>query len=918
MTKVQELAGLGQSIWLDYIRRAFLESGEFQELIAAGVSGVTSNPAIFTDAIAGSTDYDQALEALVAQGKSTLEIYESLAIQDIQLAADLLRPVYDRSGGEDGFVSLEVSPELANDTKGTIVEARRLYATLNRPNVLIKVPATAAGIPAIETLIGEGININVTLMFSLAHYDAVAEAYISGLEKLAANGGDLSQAASVASFFLSRIDSLIDSKLGSLDSEMAQSLQGKIAIANAKVTYQRFLETFSGERWQRLADQGARVQRVLWASTSTKNPTYPDIMYVDSLIGPDTVNTVPPATLQAFLDHGHAALTITEEVTTAQNQLKLLSRLNIDLDAITEQLQEEGVEKFAKPFSSMLTTIEEKVNQLIWETTVFESALGDYQEIVDQALNEIKADEIMRRIWAHDYTVWAADPQEITNRLGWLHSPENMADNIEGILHLVDDVRDAGYTHVLLLGMGGSSLAPEVFSNVFSQDHDGLELAILDSTDPGAVQNFTDELDLAKTLFVVSTKSGGTVETLSFFKHFYNRTLQVVGADLVGKHFVAITDEGSKLQQIAQNYDFRATFLNDPNIGGRYAALSYFGLFPAALVGVDLERLLQRAQAMAGNGENNNGPVDGDNLAGILGVIMGELAKAGRDKITLISSPELANFGDWVEQLIAESTGKNGTGILPIVGEKLGPPQVYGNDRLFAYLRLEGDDTHDAVVETLIQAGQPMITLHMQDRYDIGGQFFLWEMATAVAGNRLSIWPFDQPNVEAAKILARQMVAAYQEEGVLPAGDTMNLTAEALQVFLVQGQAGDYIALQAYVQPSADTRSALEALREKLRNQTQLATSLGYGPRFLHSTGQLHKGDAGNGLFVQFLSLSDNDIPIPDEAGKDSSSISFGVLKAAQALGDAQALRDANRRLIQFQVNGDTSAALQALVNSLD
>ncbi len=918
MTKVQELAHLGQSIWLDYIRRAFLESGEFQDLIAAGVSGVTSNPAIFTAAIAGSADYDQALESLVAEGKSTVEIYETLAIEDIQLASDLLRPVYDRSLGEDGYVSLEVSPELANDTAGTIVEARRLYAALDRPNVMIKVPATAAGIPAIETLIGEGININVTLMFSIAHYDAVAEAYIRGLEKLVANDGDLSQVASVASFFLSRIDARVDSKLQSMNSNLAQTLQGKTAIANAKVTYQRFLATFSGDRWQQLANQGARVQRVLWASTSTKNPAYSDTMYIDGLVGSDTVNTVPPATLQAFLDHGQAALTLTEDVAAAQKQLKQLGQLGIDLDSITEQLQEEGVEKFVQPFGSMLATIEDKVAQLQQNQAVFESSLGDYQEIVDRALNEVKSSEIMRRIWAYDYTVWAADPEGITNRLGWLHSPENMPANIERIQRLVDDVGDAGYTDVLLLGMGGSSMAPEVFSNIFSHDHNGLELAVLDSTDPDAVGTWADKLDPAKTLFVVSTKSGGTIETLSFFKYFYNRTLQLVGKNSVGDHFVAITDEGSKLQAIANDYDFRATFLNDPNIGGRYAALSYFGLLPAALIGVDLERLLQRAQTMASNNESCNCPVDGDNLAGRLGVIMGELAKVGRDKITLITSPELANFGDWVEQLIAESTGKNGKGILPVVGEKIGPPQVYGSDRLFAYLRLAGDDTYDVAVEDLTQAGHPVITLHMQDRYDIGGQFFLWEMATAVAGNRIGIQPFDQPNVEAAKILARQMVATYQNEGALPAGDTTNLTSETLQEFLAQGQAGDYIALQAYVQPGADTRSAFKALRQRLRNQTQLATSLGFGPRFLHSTGQLHKGDAGNGLFIQFISLTSNDIPIPDEAGKDDSSISFGVLKAAQALGDAKALRDAGRRVIQFQVNGDTATALQALVDDLN
>ena len=919
MTKVHDLAELGQSIWLDYIRRTFLESGEFQDLIDAGVSGVTSNPAIFTAAIAGSADYDTALEALANEGKSTVEIYERLAIEDIQEAADMLRPVYDRSDGRDGYVSLEVSPELAHDTEGTVAEARRLHAALDRPNVMIKVPATPAGITAIESLISEGININVTLMFSLAHYEAVVEAYLLGLEKLAAGGGDLSRVASVASFFLSRIDSAVDKQLAAIRTDQALILQGKTAIANAKVTYRRFQERFSGERWGRLAGQGARPQRVLWASTSTKNPTYPDTLYIDQLIGPETVNTVPPATLQAFFDHGTAAVTITERLSEAQAHLVLLSTLGINLDQVTEKLQEEGVAKFAEPFRSLLATIEEKVAQLQADQVVMEVELGPYQAVVDEALAEIKKQEIMRRIWAHDHTVWKPDPAEIDNRLGWLLSPETMADSPGRIQALLDSVRGDGYTNVLLLGMGGSSLAPEVFSNVFGpdqngSDQNGLDLTVLDSTDPGAVSTYAQELDPARTLYVVSTKSGGTVETLSFFKYFYNQTAAAVSIESAGDHFVAITDEGSKLHQIAQAHGFRATFLNDPNIGGRFAALSYFGLAPAGLVGVDLDRLLERAHAMACNNGKSDCPPDGDNLGEHLGAIMGELAKQGRDKVTLITSPGLANFGDWVEQLIAESTGKDGKGILPVVGESLAGPEFYGPDRLFVYLRLDGDDTYDDGVAALVEAGQPLVTLHLKDRYDIGGQFFLWEMATVVAGALLGIQPFDQPNVEAAKILARKMVAAYQESGELPAGDVAPLTAGALAEFLDSAEPGDYIALQAYIQPTEANDMALRELRSKLRERTKLATTLGYGPRFLHSTGQLHKGDGGRGLFIQFVSVPEEDLAIPDKAGNDGSSITFGVLKSAQALGDAQALQDGGRQVIRFRLDGDVASALSQLI----
>ena len=529
--------------------------------------------------------------------------------------------------------------------------------------------------------------------------------------------------------------------------------------------------------------------------------------------------------------------------------------------------------------------------------------LGLYQPAVDQARQQMRDEQIMGRIWAHDHTVWKLEPAEITNRLGWLHSAEVMSEQIGRLESLVQQVTADGYTHVLLLGMGGSSLAPQVFSQVFGNGQ--LQLAVLDSTDPGAVLFYQEKLDPAKTLFIVATKSGGTTETLSFFKFFYNRTAEVVGADRAGEHFIAITDPGSKLEKLAQTGRFRAVLLNNPNIGGRYSALSYFGLAPAALVGVDLETLLHRAQTAAGN--------DG----GRLGAIMGELARAGRDKITFIISSPIAPFGNWVEQLIAESTGKEGKGILPVVGEPVGRPGLYGDDRLFVYLGLEGDSTHDAAVQALEDAGHPVVRLRLKDRYDLGGQFFLWEMATAVACHRLGINPFDQPNVEAAKVLARQMVAEYTATGALPTGESTRPAAGVLSAFLAQARPGDYVVLQAFVQPCKETGAALLALRTQVRQRTRLATTTGYGPRFLHSTGQLHKGDAGNGLFIQFTAQCPRDAAIPDKAGAPDSSITFGVLKMAQALGDYQALLGAGRRVLRFHLGDDVVGGLKRLTEAL-
>jgi transaldolase/glucose-6-phosphate isomerase len=927
---IKKVQSFGQSIWYDNIRRAMLASGELQRRVENGIMGVTSNPSIFEKAITGSQDYDDTLLELAERGFSPEEIFEILAIEDIQGAADILRPVFERTGGQDGYVSLEVRPRLAHDVQGTIDEARSLFAALDRPNVMIKVPATDEGIQAIETLTTEGVNVNVTLIFSVPQYEAVAEAYISGLEKRTATGKSVESIASVASFFVSRIDTAVDSQIEAAGN---QTLLGRIAIANAKVAYARFYELFSGERWEQLVELGAHVQRPLWASTSTKNPSYPDTIYVDSLIGTSTVNTVPPATLQAFKDHGRVERTLDTGLEEATAHLDQLHALDIDLNEVAQRLLDDGVNSFAKSYDALILSIEEKQARLNKGVKAFQADLGSYQKQVDSALMEIRHDHIMSRIWEHDYTVWASKSDEIANRLGWLHSPEQMPSVISSLQTLVDELKDEGYTHALLLGMGGSSLAPEMFRKTFGVKEGFLDLGVLDSTDPGAVLDLAHRLDPARTLFIVATKSGGTVETLSFFKYFYNRVVSSVGRQRAGSHFIAITDPRSKLVETAEEYEFRNIFLNDPNIGGRYSALSYFGLVPAALIGVDLERLLDRAQVAACNCDGSNYPRDGDNLGGQLGAVLGELAKAGRDKLTLVPSAAIASFSDWVEQLIAESTGKNGKGIFPVVGETLGDPDNYGDDRLFVHLRLKSDPKHDEKLRVLGQAGHPVVRLELDDLYDLGYQIFIWEIATGVASYRLGIHPFNQPNVEAAKVLAREMVAEYQAQGALPKqkpdfqdgevsvyydkseiveADTLG---ESLHSFLQAAQTGAYVAIQAYVQPTPEMDDLLALLRKRIRTKTQVATTVGYGPRFLHSTGQLHKGDAGKGLFIQFTSEPVLDVPIPDVGGSEASSISFGVLKLAQAKGDRQALLDNDRRVIRYHLGGNAVSGLENLMD---
>ena len=553
--------------------------------------------------------------------------------------------------------------------------------------------------------------------------------------------------------------------------------------------------------------------------------------------------------------------------------------------------------------------------------------LGPLREPVRQGLARADDEGLMRRIQARDHRVWKPDPTEISDRLGWLDIATRMEPEIAGLERFAATVRGAGYTDVLLLGMGGSSLAPEVLARTFGPQPDGLRLAVLDSTDPRAVAARVAPLDLRRTLFLVSTKSGGTVETFSLFKYCYNRVAEELGREAAGEHFVAITDPGSGLADTAARYAFRRTFLGDPTIGGRYSALSVFGLVPAALLGLDLKTLLRRGRQAAAGAAAEQPAGDDGNVALRLGIVLGTAAAAGRDKLTLLCGAELASFGDWVEQLIAESTGKEGRGIVPVVGEPLGPASEYGSDRLFVWLRHGADQATADLAQRLRAADQPLVTLQLEDRYDLAAQFFVWEVATAVAGALLGINPFDQPNVEAAKVQARQMVAAYQAEGRLPAeepalrGDGLALygavrgstPAQALAGFLDAAPAGSYLALQAYVPPTGETDAALQGLRRAARARTGLATTSGYGPRFLHSTGQLHKGDAGRGRCLQIVTASVPDLPIPDRAGEPAAALSFDVLKQAQALGDRQALVAGGRAVLTVHVTGDPAAALGKL-----
>lgn len=908
---LQQLADYGQSVWNDNLSRELLESGGLRKLIdESGVVGVTSNPTIFDKAISGSSDYDEQIRELAEAGKTTDEVYEELVVRDIQQAADLLRPVWESTSkpSADGFVSLEVSPTLAHDTEKTMVDARRLFARVDRPNVMIKIPGTVEGIPAIEQMLYEGLNINITLLFALEAYRNVMEAYRRALERRAEEGKALDNVHSVASFFVSRVDTEADKRLqeiiknepGTERAEKARSLLGKLAIANAKLAYQAFGEVFESPRFQKLADLGAHLQRPLWASTSTKNPDYPDTLYVDELIGPDTVQTLAPASIEAFGDHGTLANTLQSDLDGARAVFNGFEELGISVEDITDTLVREGVESFAKSFEGLLNGLDKKREQFKREAVKARmAALDGFAPKVETALSELEQQDVARRLQERDPSLWSDDTKQqntIAQRLGWLPVVDAMvAEARSGFFEdFAEEVRKRGYEHAVLLGMGGSSLAPEVFSHVYGQRSGFPKLTVLDSTNPDTIARVSAMVRDKKTLFIVSTKSGTTVETMSLF-HYFLKERRGDGSD-----FVAITDPGTKLVDEAKQAGFWKVFNNPADIGGRYSALSYFGLIPAAAAGVDIDRLLHRAAVML--------PVRDTDHPGVwLGAVMGAAQRAGRDKLTLIATPGWEPFGDWLEQLIAESTGKDGTGIIPVTGEPLGGPDEYGDDRLFVYFR--GNDKSnefDSAVAALRDAGHPVVQIDVDSPDALGREFVRWEIATAVAGGLMGINPFDEANVQEAKDATNAVLA--DPNVAVPDATPADAAADKL---LAMVKPRGYVAILAFVDRTDETEQALNNLRDALRKQTRIATTLGYGPRYLHSTGQLHKGGPDTGDFLQIVATPSTDIEIP------GAPYTFATLFAAQAAGDAITLDRHGLALVRVEAGDDVIDTIRTITSAV-
>jgi len=937
MATIKELQNHGQAVWLDFLARGFIAKGELKKLVDEGVRGVTSNPSIFEKAIGGTAEYDEQLTALIKQGDRTVgDLYEALAVQDIKNAADVLRPIYDTLNGADGFVSLEVSPYLALDTQGSIAEARKLWRDVDRKNLMIKVPGTREGLPAIRELTSEGINVNITLLFAQQVYAEVLEAYMAGLEAYIGKGGDPSHVASVASFFVSRIDTAADKQLDDKiaaandDDQKARlkALQGKVAIANAKLAYQHYKRVIASPRWKKLADKGARVQRLLWASTGTKNKAYSDVLYIEELIGRDTINTVPPATLDAFRDHGKLRDSLEEDVSGAERILADFARAGISLDEITDQLVDEGVKLFADAFDKLLGAVAQKRAKLLGakvdgQTIKLGAAI---EKAVKQAEEDWRAGGKVRSLWQRDASLWTGTDEH--KWLGWLDAVAREQKAIDRYQSFAQWVKDNGFADAVVLGMGGSSLGPEVLAETFGKATGFPQLQILDSTDPTRIRRLESTLKLDKTLFIVSSKSGTTLEPNVMTDYFFARIGEVTKGN-AGGHFVAVTDPGSGLEKAAKSRSFAHIFHGEPTIGGRYSVLSPFGLVPAAAAGIDVRAFLDAAAAMVRACGADVPPAENPGVQ--LGLALGVAAKHGRDKVTLSASKGVADFGAWAEQLIAESTGKNGKALIPLADEPLAAPPLYGSDRIFVDLKLKGDSTRDAALTALEQAGHPVVRIDVTDASHVGQEFFRFEIATAVAGAVIGINPFDQPDVEAAKVKARELTGAYEKSSSLPAEqpvksasgvaiytDAKNSDAlrkagadgeltSWLKAHLGRLNSGDYAALLAYLDRDDQNIAAMQDMRVAIRDRKHVATCVGFGPRFLHSTGQAYKGGPNTGVFLKITSDHGSDLPVPGQKA------SFGVIEAAQARGDFDVLTERGRRALRLHIKGDVRQGLDAI-----
>lgn len=911
MEMQKNFSEIGQSIWIDTISREMLLNNSLKNMIEKlGVTGLTSNPTIFEQAIINSKSYDESIKMAVKKTNSVEEICYFLMIEDIQRACDILAEIYKKTQGTDGYASIEIPPDI--DKKQDIINwATDLYSKISRPNVMIKIPATKEGIEAMEELVKSGINVNMTLIFSPETYEEIAKAYLRAVEFRAQNNMD-PDVFSVASFFVSRIDSVVDKKLEELASNTKEietksfilSLRGKAAISTAIAAYEKYLKFFFTDNFKNLSEKGFRPQKILWASTSTKNPSYKDTLYADELCLSNSINTLPTQTLYSFLEHGAINKNpIGKRIEESNYLISNLKKLEIDLNDIFSELLRDGILKFKISYKNIIEKLEIKLKELSTQTDtliqIFNLDISAYQK-------ELKEKKFIERLYSKDATLWKEEKEHvkiIKNSLGWLDVVKTMEKNLTEIEEFTNKIlKEKKYKYCVLMGMGGSSLAPEVLRSLFEKNS-YLKTYVLDSTNPDWIGDVEKNISLKETLFIFSSKSGGTVEPNTQFKYFYSKIKKL--SKKPGEHFIAITDSGTSLEALAKKNSFRKIFINPSDIGGRFSALSYFGLVPASLFGSDIKKLISKGNHAYEQTKS------GDPTPLALGSFMGLNHNTGRDKLTVILPQKLKRFGLWIEQLIAESTGKEGKGILPVIETEIKEKEYYDKDRMFVVIQFKNfiSEEIESKTNSLISQGAPVLKMYIKEPHDIAEQFYFWEIATAVCGYFMKINPFDQPDVASTKELTKKILEKgnislkpdYSISGI----DIYkaNIEIEKLQTIddliwtiLNEKEEAFYYSICAYLNETEKNDKILSRFSYLLTKATQNASISSYGPRYLHSTGQLFKGGSNKGIFLILTSKSKKDIKILGE------NYSFEKLCLSQAKGDFLALKEKGRKVIMIFV----------------
>ncbi len=898
-----------------------------------GVAGVSFDLELFADLLSCGAEYAEELDALLGQGLDAAAIIDELLRRDVESAAGVLTPVYERSDGRGGWLALDVPGyvEPSIDAVGSWFA----HQVEDAPNVMLKLPANATGLSLGESMLARGYGVCFTHVLSPAQVLNALNSLARGLRLARTAGHDLGRIPGLMSMPLLRVDVAVNEALRDLArrepdaGDLAESLIGRASIAVAKIAWGTVREAMAAPRWADLVAAGARRPRLAWHATRTSDPRRRPNELVEELIGPDTVTQMSPSVLAAFREHGVVSPRLARHLDEAGEIVDDLATAGVELEELAAGLQAAAVKQERQRVAALCNLLEARRES--GGGAPFQAARMSLAALAEPVSTRVEgmSDSFVERLWAADPTLWATDPETqaaVRNRLGWLFLPESMREEALPIVGLGPTVGKD--TSVVLLGMGGSSLGAEACRIAYEID----SFTVLDTTVPRGVAAVAAGRDLESSVFVVGSKSGSTIETACLADYFHDRVAG--GSELPGERFIAITDPGTPLHEQARNLGYARVWLNPPDVGGRFSVLSYFGLVPMALMGIDVPALLGRAARFAAlcapEVKNETNP------ALLLGATLAEAAAGGLDKITFLTRPRLSAFADWAEQLIAESLGKQGGGPVPVSGEPHGSPGDYGADRLFVHMRFASDDLDAepaSLLEHLCAAGHPMIEITLADPHDLGAEFLRWELAVAVAGALMGINPFDEPNVSQAKERTGELLAHFESEGALPdpvplyedellalygsaefAPDLANSAdwslQEWLERYLAEVRVPDYVGLQAFLAPDLDTWHALQGLRALLRDRLGVATTMGWGPRFLHSTGQLHKGGPDTGVFVQLTADDTGDLPIPGR------SYSFGVLVRAQALGDLTALQDRGRPVLRVHLRKHVESGLAALLEA--